>query len=192
MRTTVTRYGGCLADLPTRQRRVLRLRAGIGPPPPASRTAVARRLDLPIAQVRRAERRGLRALRRAGQDGCVAAGGVDGFSGGADSAGGEPATVLASAAIAAAMARAGGGGTDGGSGRAGSGGDGSSGSGSGTGSVANGDGGESGGVKGATAIRPAQRDGATDITLLLLFAILAGFAAFGAWRLHRSRGTATG
>jgi hypothetical protein len=144
-----------------------------------------------MAQVRRAERRGLRALRQAGQDGCVATGNVDGFAGGADSAGGEPATVLASNAIAAAMARGGGGG-DGGSSGAGSGGDAGSGSGSGTNSAATGNGGGSGGVKGATAIRPAQRDGATDITLLLLFAILAGLAAFGAWRLHRSRGPAAG
>jgi Sigma-70, region 4 len=191
VRTIVDRYTGCLADLPTRQRRVLRLRAGVGPPPPASRTTVARRLDLGMAQVRRAERRGLRALRRAGQGGCAAPGSVDGFAGGADSAGGEPATVLASDAIAAAMTRAGGGG-DGGSSGSGPGGDAGSGSGSGKDSVANGNGGGSGGVKGATAIRPAQRDGATDITLLLLFAILAGIAAFGAWRLHRSRDTATG
>ena len=71
LRVAVRRFGGCLSSLPRRQRRVLRLRAGIGPAEPASRTRVADRLELSLRQVRRAERRGLRTLRRIGTRGCV-------------------------------------------------------------------------------------------------------------------------
>ena len=50
---------------------MLALRAGIGSARPASRSRVADRLDLSIRQVRRAEHRGLRTLRRAGVGGCA-------------------------------------------------------------------------------------------------------------------------
>ena len=52
---------------------MLTLRAGVGPARPASRSRVADRLGLSVRQVRRAEHRGLRTLRRAGAGGCVSA-----------------------------------------------------------------------------------------------------------------------
>jgi hypothetical protein len=68
---------GCLGQLPREQRRVLVLRAGVGPRPGLSRSQVARRLGLGVAQTRRIERRALRrlgALDGAGR--CVAGGGA--------------------------------------------------------------------------------------------------------------------
>lgn len=70
---TVTRARGCLDDLPAEQRRVLRLRAGVGPEPARSRASVARRLDVSVRKVARVERAGLRKLRVLAQRGrCVA------------------------------------------------------------------------------------------------------------------------
>lgn len=63
LRETVTRARGCLDDLPSGQRRVLTLRAGVGAEPARSRTSVARRLDVSVRRVARLERAGLRKLR---------------------------------------------------------------------------------------------------------------------------------
>ncbi len=73
MRQAIQQYGACLHVLTTRQRRVLRLRAGVGPAEPATRVEVARRLDLSVRRVRRVERRGLRVLKSAGRRGCAEA-----------------------------------------------------------------------------------------------------------------------
>ncbi len=53
---------GCLGQLPPEERRVLLLRAGLGPRPGLSSSQVARRLGLGVAQTRRIERRALRRL----------------------------------------------------------------------------------------------------------------------------------
>jgi len=154
VRRLVARYGGCLQELPTRQRRVLRLRAGVGPAEPASRAAVARRLDLTVTRVRRVEHRALRALRRAGRTGCAAVSATGDLVGGADGG----ATLLASgtgAGGADAAAGADGGGSVGDpgdpadpAGGAGGSGDSSAGGSGGTG------GGASGGVKGIAETNP--------------------------------------
>jgi Sigma-70, region 4 len=52
----------CLGQLEPRQRRVLVLRAGLGPRPALSRRQVARRLGVGVTQARRIERRALRRL----------------------------------------------------------------------------------------------------------------------------------
>ena len=113
IREAIARTPCCLPRLPARQRRVLRLRAGVGPSPARlapDRRAPARASD--PALVRRAERRGVRALHAGrSQPGCAAAGGVDGSRARLD-AGREPATVRGGA-IEAARHRAGGGGEDG-------------------------------------------------------------------------------
>ena len=54
LRRTVTRLRACLDGLPTLERRVLVLRAGLGPGRPRARARVARVLDLSGARVRRA------------------------------------------------------------------------------------------------------------------------------------------
>jgi hypothetical protein len=59
---TVARLQGCLDELAQDERRVLALRAGIGPGPVLARSEVAGRLDLALAQAGRIERRGLRRL----------------------------------------------------------------------------------------------------------------------------------
>jgi hypothetical protein len=153
---------------------------------------VARRLDLPVARVRRAEHRGLRALRRSGRDGCAAV---------SDGAGPDPGTAAAAAGGASLGAtvlagdRSGGGGDqDGGSGGgrdAADGGsrDGSSGGGSannGDGSAKNG-GGASGGVQGISATKPGPVNAATDLTLPLLALVLIGLTALGVRSIRRSR-----
>jgi hypothetical protein len=74
VRRNVRRFAGCLGRLPSRQRKVLTLRAGIGSQSPSTRRRVARRLDLSAARVAGIERRGLRALRALGRGGgCGAA-----------------------------------------------------------------------------------------------------------------------
>jgi len=62
LQRTVARLRGCLDRLTDEQRRVLSMRAGLGPRPALSRTQVARRLDLGLTQTRRVERRALRRL----------------------------------------------------------------------------------------------------------------------------------
>jgi Sigma-70, region 4 len=188
VRRLVARYGACLSQLTTRQRRVLRLRAGVGPREPVTRAVVARRLELPVAKVRRAERRGLRALRRSAREGCGAASDGAGAEPGVATApaGGGPAsasTVLASGSgggdaadgTAAGGDPAGGGGKDAGGGSQ----DGAGGTG----------GGASGGVKGISATRPAEPGGATDVTLPLLAIVLAGLTAVAVRGIRRSRAT---
>jgi hypothetical protein len=64
LRRVVAELGGCLHTLGDLQRRVLVLRAGFGAARPHSRRAVAGRLDTSIRRIARAERRGLRELRR--------------------------------------------------------------------------------------------------------------------------------
>jgi hypothetical protein len=59
---TVARLRGCLGQLTDDQRRVLALRAGLGPRPALSRAQVARRLGLGVGQTRRIEHRALRRL----------------------------------------------------------------------------------------------------------------------------------
>jgi hypothetical protein len=63
LRRTVSRAGGCLGDLSRPQRRVLSLRAGVGPQPARSRRSVARRLDISVSRVARLETTGLSRLR---------------------------------------------------------------------------------------------------------------------------------
>ena len=64
------RLRACLDGLPTLERRVLVLRAGLGPRQPRARARVARALDLSARRVRRLERRGLRRLRGLARGGC--------------------------------------------------------------------------------------------------------------------------
>jgi hypothetical protein len=68
LRRLVAASRGCLAALPAAERRVLVLRAGLGPRDPRSRRATAARLDVPLAAVRRRERAGVRQLRALGGD----------------------------------------------------------------------------------------------------------------------------
>ena len=163
---------------------MLRLRAGLGPREPATRAAVARRLELPVARVRRAERRGLRALRSSAREGCGAA---------SDGAGADPAlTGAVDGAASASAVLASGSGGDGGSGDPAGGGDpaGSGGRDSGGGSAdgsSGGDGGSSGGVKGIGATSPPPGAPATDVTLPLIVLLVAGLAAFGFRALRRAR-----
>jgi hypothetical protein len=63
LRRSVARLSACLDQLPTRQRRVLVLRAGLGAARPHSRHGVARALDITVRRVGRLERSGLRQAR---------------------------------------------------------------------------------------------------------------------------------
>jgi hypothetical protein len=63
LREIVNETSGCLGHLGELQRRVLSMRAGVGPAEPRSRRSVARALDRSVSRVRRAERRGLERLR---------------------------------------------------------------------------------------------------------------------------------
>ena len=64
LRSTVRRLRGCIGALPPLQRRVLVLRSGLAGSA-LSRRQAARRLGISSGSARRAERRGLRTLRRA-------------------------------------------------------------------------------------------------------------------------------
>jgi hypothetical protein len=88
LRRVVADLSECLHTLGRLQRRVLMLRAGVGEVRPHSRRAVAGRLDTTIRNVVRAERRGLRALRRSARAGRCA----------------EPMTLVASASPAGGTA----------------------------------------------------------------------------------------
>ena len=72
LRETVARATGCLDDLSQGQRRVLRLRAGVGEGPARSRTNVAKRLDISVRRVARLETTGLRRLRTLANRGACA------------------------------------------------------------------------------------------------------------------------
>ena len=99
LRRTVTRLRACLDGLPTLERRVLVLRAGLGPRHPRPRARVARVLDVSTTRVRRLERRGLRRLRGLARGGCGGGRSTDG--GAAAPTTGEPpaTTVLAVARL---------------------------------------------------------------------------------------------
>ncbi|MDP9344279.1 MAG: hypothetical protein M3P44_00890 [Actinomycetota bacterium] len=64
LRTAVLRFGGCLAQVPAVERRVLTLRAGVGIDRVRPRSVVARMTGFSVRRVARIERRGLRELRR--------------------------------------------------------------------------------------------------------------------------------
>jgi hypothetical protein len=188
VRETVERFGGCLDVLTTREERVLRLRAGVGPAEPASRVRVADRLNLSVRQVRRVERRGVRALERAGRRGCAAAaptaieeqaftmgGALGAVLGGAALPGAEDPP--APAAGEPAGDRAGGGG-----GAAGHATDGGAGSGRAAGRD-----GKAGGVKGVAATSLPADGGPSGLTVLVILLVLAtvigaGFEARRMWQ----------
>lgn len=74
------KLSGCLYAAPPFERNVLVLRAGLGARTPISRDRLARRLSIPPGRVQRAERRGLRSLRRASRRRGCAAGGAGNLS----------------------------------------------------------------------------------------------------------------
>lgn len=65
LRRSMPALGGCLGFATPFQRRVLILRSGLGPGPPLTRRATARRLERSSRSVARAEHAGLRRLRSA-------------------------------------------------------------------------------------------------------------------------------
>jgi hypothetical protein len=69
LRRAVLRFQGCLSQVPRSERRVLTLRAGVGPARPHSRTEVARITHLRRSRVVTLERRGLRRLHALGRSG---------------------------------------------------------------------------------------------------------------------------
>jgi len=69
LKATVARLQGCLGDLPSTQRQLLELRAGLGPLDPLGPSATAARLGVAPARFRQLERRALRELRSAGRAG---------------------------------------------------------------------------------------------------------------------------
>jgi hypothetical protein len=156
---------------------------------------VARRLDLPVTRVRRAEQRGLRALRRSGIDGCAAVSdgaGVDpgtatGMVGGAELGGTllGGSTVLTGDAPSSGGDQGGSSGGGSGSGRDAAGGGSPDGS-SGGGSADNGNG-ASGGVQGISATKPGPGNAATDITLPLILLVLIGLTALAVRTARGSR-----
>jgi len=146
---------------------------------------VARRLELPVARVRRAEMRGLRSLRRMARTGCAAASTADG-------AGAEPGlagTPAADGAAAAAGVLASG--SDPESVRGDGDGDGGASGGSDGAGGSAGDGASAGGVKGISAVgsSPRLEDAGTVMPLLGVLLVLVCLAAFGreARRAWRSR-----
>ena len=68
-RISTAEADGCLALLPARGRRELRLRAGLGPGRPATPRVIARRLGIGLTALGRLERGSLRALRQARETG---------------------------------------------------------------------------------------------------------------------------
>ena len=72
LRKTVATASRCLSDLSPAQRRVLVLRAGVGPGPPRSRGGVAKRLKISTRRVIRLERTGLTRLRTLAKRGACA------------------------------------------------------------------------------------------------------------------------
>jgi hypothetical protein len=72
LRALVRRRRGCLAELPTGARRLLRLRAGLGEEAGLSAESVARILHVSPAREVRLERRALTALRLEARHGCPA------------------------------------------------------------------------------------------------------------------------
>jgi Sigma-70, region 4 len=72
LREAVLRFQGCLGSVPSRERRVLELRAGVGGTHTRSRADVARLTGLHRKSVARLERRGLKRLRSLADDGTCA------------------------------------------------------------------------------------------------------------------------
>jgi len=69
LKATVARFQSCLSDLPSTQRKLLQLRAGLGPLDPLAPSAVAAQLHVAPARFKRLEQRALRELRSAGSAG---------------------------------------------------------------------------------------------------------------------------
>jgi hypothetical protein len=188
LRRIVRRLDACLPEIAAAQRRVLVLRAGVGPAPVRSRAQVARRLGVPVARVARLERRGVRTLRRLdratncapGAGPAPAAGGVSVLAGlAAPSFGATTAAALGAGAALHADAAPGGAST-----------------GSGDGSTGSGDGSQRasaparGGVEGATAEQPAAvlpQPPGRDRTAIFVLAGLLVLLGFGLRALRATR-----
>ena len=99
IRRTLKRHSECRFLLTTRERRILRLHLGLGDRKARSRQAVARRLDTSTGRVRRAERRAVTKLRRAGRSGICDSPGMTTVS--VSLGGSSPAADLAAALGAA-------------------------------------------------------------------------------------------
>jgi hypothetical protein len=69
LRDAVLRFAGCLDSVPSSERRVLSLRAGIGAAQTRTRAQVARITGLSSRRVAKLERRGLKRLRGLGRSG---------------------------------------------------------------------------------------------------------------------------
>jgi hypothetical protein len=79
LRNMLREFGGCIATLPARDRRVLLLRANLGGWQPRSRSRVAAFLGMSLVGVRAAEGRGVGELRQAHRDGvCGTGSGLEG------------------------------------------------------------------------------------------------------------------
>jgi hypothetical protein len=187
----------CLGELTAPERRVLVLRAGVGPGAPLTRARVARRLDITVKRVAKLERAGLRRLRGlctgasanrttgatrelvSGDATTVAGASGAGMTGGGSDAG-------AGTSGGAAGGSSGGSGSAGGSGGGGH--SGSHGGGSADGAGGGSAGGSRGGVEGVSSTHPPGGGFGLVIPLLLLA------LALGAWALTRvlrgRRGTA--
>ena len=87
LRSRVRRFEACIGALPRSQRRVLRLRAGVGGERPQTRRRVARTLQVSTRRVRRLEHRGIRRLRGLARAGHCSAD-EHGIVGGGDDGGG--------------------------------------------------------------------------------------------------------
>src|SRR5205807_2099650 len=81
LRTEVKQLSGCLGTLPSLQRRLLGLRAGLGGRA-LSRGAAARRLGISTGRARALERGGLRSLRSSARSGGCGGGASTGSFGG--------------------------------------------------------------------------------------------------------------
>jgi hypothetical protein len=70
LKALVARAQGCLSSLPQQQRRLLRLRSGLGQTPPLGGAATAARLHLGPTRFGALEARALRELRQSSAGGC--------------------------------------------------------------------------------------------------------------------------
>jgi hypothetical protein len=187
LRRTVLRFSSCLDDVSSLQRRVLKLRAGVGAGPARSRRRVARRLDLRPRRVMRLERTGLRKVRALVRGGSCGAdeGGAGVPGGGAAGSAGDGDGAPFAASAGGASGSAGTGGASAGSGSSAAGGSGS--------------GGESGGVRGESDTRPPELfsnggvgsgnssavPGGTPVVIALALVLLAALAGFAVPQVGR-------
>jgi hypothetical protein len=176
----VAQTSRCLDDLSAGQRRVLTLRAGVGPGPPRSRGRVAKRLNITERRVVRLERTGLRRLRTLAKGGGCAVPAQT-------QPGSQTSTAGAVAPLAAAaISTPSSGGNDGGS--SGSGGERGKGGGSDSGGRRGGatdtpnDAPDIGGVAGASQSNPP---GSVNLTIPLLLLFLGLAAAASIYLLRR-------